>query len=263
MSLRAAGLLDALAGLLWPARCVACGCFLPPDGAGVPIRRAFCARCEESVVAWSEPGCPRCGEPFDSGPGHLCGACLADPPPFSGLGAALLYGGAGAEAVIRLKYSRSPWTALPLGWLMTRLVEPRLPLPDGPRVVVPTPLHPRRLRERGFNQSALLARELARALGFPLQAGLLGRVRETGSRKGLSRADRHADLEGAFAVGERKSLAGLSILLVDDVVTTGATVRAASRAILDGGASAVHVVCLARAPMGSVAAGLPAGRRIA
>jgi ComF family protein len=260
---RAAGLLDALAGLLWPPRCVACGCTLPPVGTRDLPGGPFCPGCRESVVAWSEPGCPRCGEPFDSGPSHLCGACLAEPPPFSGLGAALLYGGAGAEAVIRLKYSRSPWNAVPLGRLMSRIVGPRLPESDGTRVVVPVPLHPRRLRERGFNQSALLARELARFAGLPLRTGFLERLRETRSRKWLSRAERHADLVGAFAVGERKRLAGLGILLVDDVVTTGATARAASLALLSAGATAVHVVCLARAPMASIAAGLPAGGRIA
>ncbi len=263
MALRASVFLDALAGLLWPPGCVACGSTPLPADAGDRFQCPFCTRCKVSVIAWSEPGCPRCGEPFESGQSHLCGACLADPPPFSGLAAALLYGGAGAEAVIRLKYSRSPWTAVPLGRMMARLVGPRLGVAGRPRVVVPVPLHPRRLLERGFNQSALLARELARSEGLPLRTGLLERVRETGSRRGLSRAERHASLAGAFAVRDRKGLSGHTVLLVDDVMTTGATVRAASAALFDGGASAVHVVCLARAAAGAVAAGLPGGGRMA
>lgn len=247
MRILAATFLDALADLLWPPRCVACDQTLLPVGDGDPLRHAFCDHCHESVIPWHEPGCPRCGEPFDSGPSHLCGRCLVDPPPFDALVSALLYGGAGGEAVLRLKYSRAPWTAVPLGRLLVALAATRLPRPEGRAVIVPVPLHPRRLRERGFNQSALLARELARVTGWALRAGALERVRETRPRRGLTRAERQADLEGAFTVPCPSAVAGRAVVLVDDVVTTGATVRAAAAALREAGATGVGVACLARA----------------
>jgi ComF family protein len=234
-------LVSAIADLFWAPRCAGCDARLP--GAEVdPERAAFCELCLASVDRALPPRCPRCGVSFEAGGAdHLCGSCLADPPPFASLWAPYAYGGALAAAIARFKYGPAPWLAAPLG----RLLAGALPPAQGVDLVVPVPLHPRRLRERGYNQAALLAAPLPRALGAPLDASILRRLVDTPHQAGRHGAERRAALAGAFRARSFR-LAGARVLLVDDVATTGATVRAASSALLDGGARRVDVLCLAR-----------------
>lgn len=220
-------LLSALLDLLYPPRCAACG------EAGEP----FCAGCAEALVSPGE-GCPSCGRP---GRAAACGACIATPPSFVAVQAGGLFGGPLADAIHALKYGDRPALARPLG----RWLADRVSLPPGATVVA-VPLGRRRRLERGYDQAGRLAEQLARATGTTCLAGALRRVRETPPQVGRSRAARAANVAGAFAADPRR-VAGLELVLVDDVVTTGATAEAAARALLAAGARRVTVVALARA----------------
>jgi ComF family protein len=146
-------------------------------------------------------------------------------------------------AIQRLKYEDSPHLARPLGSLLRHTCRRWRVQAE---IVVPVPLHTRRLVERGYNQSALLARHVADELAAPLAARALARIVDTVPQAGLSREARHANVEGAFSVAERKVIAGRAVALVDDVSTTGATIRACRKALVEVGATAVTTVVVAR-----------------
>jgi ComF family protein len=154
------------------------------------------------------------------------------------------FGGAVAAALKRFKYEDRPDLAGPLGELMRRAVrEAGL----GADVVVPVPLHPRRLVERGYNQAALLGRAVAAELGVPLGARVLGRRRSTGQQARLGREERLVNVAGAFTVRDVRAVRGKRVVLVDDVATTGATLGACREVLLAAGAAEVVAVVLARA----------------
>jgi ComF family protein len=234
LSLRLRRLGDAALDLLFPARCAACD---------APGESPFCAVCAETLVP-APPGCPVCGVPQDESllpalKPRRCPHCRARPPRFVSAAAPYLHGGALAEAIHRLKYeSRED-----LGAALAVLFE-ACPLPESD-VLVPIPLHPRRLRQRGYDQAKILAAGASRRFGLPL-AGLLVRVRETGQQVGRDRTSRERSVLGAFRA--RGPVQGTRICLVDDVLTTGATASAAAAALLDAGAARVEVRTLARAP---------------
>lgn len=221
----------ALLDLVYPPRCAACG----EPAAGGP----FCAVCAGAVDP-VPPGCARCGQP---GPDALCGACHAAPPAFDAVLAGGLLGGPLAEAIHALKYRNRPALARPLGiWLASRA-----PV-DAGAVLVSIPLARGRRIERGYDQAALLADALARASGAGRRRlrAVLRRVRETPPQVGRTREERARNVAGAFEASGR-SVAGRDVVLVDDVVTTGATADAAAAAIRRAGARSVVVVALARA----------------
>jgi ComF family protein len=222
--------LGALLDLVYPPRCAACG---EPAGDG-----PFCEVCAGAVDP-VPPGCGRCGQP---GPDVLCGACHAAPPAFDAVRAGGLLGGPLADAIHALKYRNRPALARPLGaWLAARA-----PLASG-AVVVSVPLARGRRVERGYDQAALLADHLARAAGAGPRRlrAVLRRVRETPPQVGRTRAERARNVAGAFEA--RPAVAGKDVVLVDDVVTTGATADAAAAALRRAGARSVVVVALARA----------------
>jgi ComF family protein len=181
--------------------------------------------------------CAGCGV---AGQTHLCAACLAawpPAPPLEGVTAGAAMTGAPRRALHQLKYHGRRRLAPALA---ARIL-PRLP--SGPWMVVPVPLHRTRLRQRGFNQAALLARALARQAGWPYLEALVRR-RETRPSPGLGRAARAANLAGAFLA--IRPVAGCRVLLVDDVYTTGATATAARDVLLAAGAAEVHVAVATR-----------------
>lgn len=188
----------------------------------------------------SPPGCASCDAPV--GRGVLCAPCAATVVPATPLGpyrAVGLHGGALADAARRLKYDRRPDLAPRLGALMAAEVEP-----GSVDRVVPVPLHPRRLAERGYNQSALLARPVARAVGAPLDTRSLVRHAHRGPQAALGRVERLRNVVGAFEVRRPRSVRGQRVLLVDDVTTTGATLEACALALLEAGARSVTAVTL-------------------
>jgi ComF family protein len=235
-------LLSSMADLLWPPRCAACDAPVACEDDDAE-RTAFCELCLRALDRSWSPRCPRCGLSFEAeGRDHLCGRCLADPPPFESLVAPYAYGGALSSAISRFKYGPAPWLAAPLARLLFDGFVPA----KRADVIVPVPLHPRRLRQRGYNQASLLAGRGPRALGAPLATSILRRAIDTPHQAGLTGTERLDALAGAFQARSCRALEGARVLLVDDVATTTATVRAAAAALLEGGARAVDVLCLAR-----------------
>jgi predicted amidophosphoribosyltransferase len=245
-------LIESTLQLLFPARCSAC------DEACDDPTAAFCRICALSLEA-VEWACPRCALPLASR--TRCLGCLARPPRFAAARSPFEFGGALAVALRRLKWSRMPELARPIAGLLPPDVL------DGADLVVPVPLHPRRLREREFNQAALLALSLRDARrrraarpsrGAPpgesrgeravpsVELGALVRVRDTASQATLTPDARRANVRAAFRA-EPALVEGRRVLLVDDVMTTGATADACAGALHAAGAIRVSVLTVARA----------------
>ncbi|HYI39600.1 MAG TPA: ComF family protein [Allosphingosinicella sp.] len=222
-----------------PPRCPGCGAIT-----GEPHR--FCLDCWHKLTFLGEPCCARCGLPFayPSGDGALCASCLADPPPFDRLRAAVAYDEVSREVALKLKYSGRPGLAETLAHFMLRHV----PGDSGDALLVPVPLHRWRIWKRGYNQAALIASALSRRTGLAAGLDLLDRTRATPPLRGMGRRERKLAVRGAFeAPGQaRARLAGRRILLVDDVYTSGATAAACARALKRGGAASVEILCWAR-----------------
>ncbi|MDI5934078.1 ComF family protein [Halomonas kalidii] len=219
-----------------PGRCAFC---LAPGSDGHP----WCEACFASLP-WNLPACPCCAE-LQPGQlaGRLCGVCLRLPPAYDRARVPLRYEGEVAGLVRRFKFHASPraGTVL-LDLLMAGLSAEAL---AWPAAVVPVPLHPRRARERGFDQAGWLARRLARRSGRPLIEA--ERRRDTRSQRGLDRRERRANLRGAFRV---EAALPSRVVLVDDVMTTGATLDALAVACRRAGAERVEVWAVARTPLG-------------
>lgn len=240
---------DAVRDALFPRRCAACRAFLPEllpgeDRAELPAH--VCPACRAGVLPAASPRCSCCGTPFRgrTGGDHLCGRCIETPPAFARARAALVYERTAIDLVHALKYKGRLELARPLGRLLRQTYE------DGWRgepveLVVPVPLHPARLRERGFNQAEVLVRRWGDG-GPPVAADTLRRTRATAPQFGLGRAEREDNLRGAIEVCRQASVAGRRVLLVDDVLTTGATVNECARRLKAGGAAQVEVLTLAR-----------------
>ena len=267
---RVRALLDLVVDLCLPASCPTCGARLNEGGT------RFCGGCLATIRLVASPMCTRCGVPFASAiEDHLCGHCARKPPAFRGARASAHYEGTILESLHRLKFGgdavQAPALASLLGPPLAALADAHA---DGPRVacsprarifpsplhvalealpyydrIVPVPLHPRRLRERGFNQAHLLAAEARRAGVLSPRARLdpsaLARVRETRSQTKLSRTERLENLRGAFTARPDR-VRGCTVLLVDDVMTTGATLEACTRALRRAGARSVDAVVVAR-----------------
>jgi ComF family protein len=238
---RAAGRLGSAAiGLVYPPACIACG-------GATGEAHALCAACWRELRFIERPFCERLGTPFplDLGPALLSPAAIADPPVFERARAVACYDDTARRVVHRLKYSDRLDLARALGGMMARS---GAELARDADVIVPVPLHRTRLWWRRFNQSMALARVVARTHAKPCEPDLLLRVKRTKPQVGLSRNERGENLQGAFRVpvAAKPRLAGRRVLLVDDVLTTGATANAASRALLRGGAAAVDVLAFAR-----------------
>ena len=227
-----------LATAAWP--CEVCGSWAG-DG--------LCGDCRRRFAEPWPACCPRCALPCPGG--QVCGACLRQPPVFEGCVAAVPYAFPWDHLVARLKFQAQPELAGLLGDLMQRaLAKPRTgPFLPAVQCVLPVPLSPARLAERGYNQAWELARRLARRQGLPARADLLLRLRDTPHQVGLSRTERQRNLRDAMWVDTRAgSLAGRHLALVDDVLTTGGTAAAATLALRAAGAASVQVWVLARTP---------------
>ena len=250
--------LDVVSCVLLPASCHLCGSPLP-QLSPVPV----CDVCWAEMPASDARVCVRCGDAVwhESAENSVqCRACRLAPPPFVGAVSAGLYGRELKAAVHALKYEGFRAIADGLGELLASAVAQIAP-PVGPAqlLVVPVPLHRARQQQRGFNQADLLADQAVAALRtshpewqLRLQANTLQRMRATSTQAGLTPRQRRINLRAAFRVAGAAAIEGKSILLVDDIMTTGATARAASKALIDAGAKEVWVATLARARRNSV-----------
>ncbi len=224
------GYLMALLDLVFPPRCVAC-------------RRSgawLCGSCLAQVEPLAPPLCAYCGEPLAAG--GRCPRRQHHPRALAGLRSAAWHAGPLRVAIHQFKYHSLRALAAPLGAILVAAWG-REPLPVD--LLMPVPLHARRVRERGFNQATLLARGLSLATGIPLDAHSLARVRHTRPQVGLTAPERLANVEGAFAY-RGPELAGRAVCLIDDICTTGATLEACATALRAAGASAVWACTLAR-----------------
>jgi ComF family protein len=238
-------ILDSLLNLIYPDQCFICD---------FPIARSqdcgICAGCWTKALALRivPPRCASCGLPFQSfqdDSEHLCGNCILDPPPFSGARSFGYYTDELSRLVQQLKFRGRRNLVGLLGPLLADTFFNNWERGEFD-VIVPVPLHPKRRRERGYNQSELLARSLARRIAIPCHGALM-RVRATVPQVGLTDSQRQENVRNAFRCRRPELVSKARILLVDDVMTTGATVASAAKALVDSGALRVSVLTVARA----------------
>lgn len=220
-----------LLDLLFPPRCVGCR----------RIGAWLCAECQSQIPRVEPPFCVQCGDKVTAD--DLCTRCRTSPLQIERIRAVAYFEGALREAIHHLKYKGRTALAKPLGNLMTTYWQQH-PMPVD--VVVPVPLHATRLRERGYNQAALLARELTQRTGLTLNERTLVRKRATAPQVELSAMQRRENVHDAFCCSDGE-LAEKRVLLIDDVCTTGATLEACAVALLESGAHSVQALTLARA----------------
>jgi len=230
----------SLMRLVYPPVCAGCGQMTDQAAALCPV-------CWGTVAFIERPYCDITGLPFDHdrGEGLVSPQAIANPPPYAKARSAVLYDGVARKIVHRLKYSdRTDLSPMMAAWM----VRAGRDVIEDSDVIVAVPLHRGRLFARRYNQSAELARMLGRLAGKPFLPGVMRRIRSTRQQVGLGLRARQDNVRGAFfaAPAQAHRLNGLKVLLVDDVLTTGATVEAATRALLRGGARQVNVLTFAR-----------------
>jgi len=244
------GALDAVVSVLLPAPCRICGVALT-NASRIPI----CASCFASIEPINDPMCQCCGRPFEIEPqaqsaSGLCRLCRSNFYAFDRARSFALYNDTLAGAIVLLKYEEvtrlGHWFAERLADIIRRAGEE-----FQADAVVPVPLHPDRRRERGYNQAELIARPLARRLGLKLGAYLLVRTKPRPAQLVLSRSEHWKSVRGAYATRQGVRVDKLRVLLVDDVLTTGATLDACSRVLKKAGAAKVYGLTVARVVPGS------------
>ena len=230
---RLAALGQRLGLALLPARCLVCR----EDGS---LGQDLCVACR-AALPFNRVACARCALPLPAA--GMCGACLHAPPPFTASRAALVYRFPADRLLPRFKFHGD----LAAGRLLSQLMAQAFADAPRPQALVPVPLHPRRLRQRGYDQALELAKPLARALQLTLMADALVRVRATAPQSELDAEARQRNLRRAFACAEGVALPAL-VALVDDVMTTGATLEAAAKTLLRAGVTRVDAWVCARVP---------------
>ena len=229
-----------------PERCPSCGTITPDGG-------TFCADCWQQLHFLSPPWCSKCALPFpyDQGEDAACATCLANPPPHDGIRAVAAYDDISRQVVLRLKYGGK----IGLAKMIARQLARHLPDDRAGILVAPVPLHWTRLWSRSFNQSALIAAELARTGELQFIPDLLVRTKRTPSLRGFSAKERRRAVGAAFAINPRWQgrIKDAKIILVDDVLTTGATSDGCFKALRKEGASWIQLFCWARVLRGEAA----------
>jgi ComF family protein len=223
--------------LVFPALCPVCGATLA-EGRLDPL----CGACWSAIPRLGPPCCERCGVPLPGGGPRACGGCVADPPAWDWARAAAEYAGVVREAIHAFKFEGRRTLARPLATLLLAQWGDRLAAGVGG--LVPVPLTSAREQERGYNQAALLAEEVAARVALRVRPRWLARVRATLPQSDLGAAERCANVRGAFAADP--AAAGQHVVVVDDVLTTGATAAECARALREVGAAQVGVLTVAR-----------------
>ena len=234
--------------IIYPPRCHICQDFLWKNR----VKRdqeelSFCQSCFDGFSEISSPLCPICSRPFfsETEEDHLCEDCLRKRPFYDAVGAPYLYEGDLMAAIHQFKYAGRSYLANSLGPLLASFAKRWLNKADG-CLMMPVPLHPKKLRERGFNQSLLLARHVASSMGAELDFLSLRRVRYTSPQTGLKSDERRKNVRRAFEIIDQKALKGRAVALVDDVATTGHTLNECARVLKRSGSKEVFCLALAR-----------------
>lgn len=240
---RAASLAKLVELLVYPSFCRLCS-----EALDEPGEKVVCRACLAKLVPRRGPLCPVCGR-FHEGVGedHVCSRCLDRTPALSLHRSCGAYGGTLKEVILLFKYRKYAPLSRPLAEFAAASTGGDTGLWGGTDFLVPVPLHPARRRERGFNQSRLLARDLAGLRGMKVLGGCLVKARNVPPQAGLHAAAREANVKGAYGLRRRGKVEGKTLLLVDDVTTTGATLRECARVLIEAGAKEVRALTLARA----------------
>ena len=217
-----------------PPRCAGCGTI-------VADVHSFCTDCWKQIAFLGSGGCQTCGLPLEATEADDCAVCQAMPPRIRRTRAAVAYDELSQSLVLRLKYGRKVAVAR----TMARYMAPLIASCPG-ALLVPVPLHRTRLWQRGFNQSAIVARKLSRVTGLAMSFDALRRIKRTPPLKGMSLLQRRRSVAGAFKVADPALLKGRTVVLIDDVITTGSTANACARALLRAGAGHVEMIGWAR-----------------
>jgi len=218
-----------------PPRCAGCGEISDEVG-------AFCAACWRQLEWLGNGGCQRCGLPLAGTEAEICARCLAQPPRLDRIRAAVAYDEIPRSVALRLKYGRK----VALARTMARYMAPLRGEWDEDAIIMPIPLHRWRLWGRGFNQSGLVAGELSRQWGLPVALHSLLRVKRTKPLKGMNHVQRRSAVARAFKMAHAHDIEGRTVILIDDVLTSGSTAEACARVLRRAGASRVELVCWAR-----------------
>jgi ComF family protein len=234
--------LNDIGEIIFPPQCLGCAEILHPFTGEI-----FCPVCSDKIQLITGSICPVCGTTFPDSPApnHLCGDCLEHKTYFSHARAVFCYDDFILNAIHQFKYSRNISVGEMLASFMADFSFPDIDFTDY-SLMIPVPLHIKRLRERGFNQSLVLARALEKKRRIPVSFSLLKRHKFTLTQTGSNRNERKQNIKGAFEVTDRKKIAGKNIILVDDVYTTGATINECSKTLIRAGAQKVAVLTLAR-----------------
>jgi ComF family protein len=218
-----------------PPRCSGCGTV-------VAEVHSFCVGCWSGIEFLGDAGCRTCGMPLEATDADTCAACLAQPPRIARTRSAVAYGDLSRGLAIRLKYGRK----VAIARTMARYMAPLVERSAADALLVPVPLHRTRLWRRGFNQSALVAKALSRQLGVPSEPLALKRLKRTPPLKGMSPQQRRRAVAGAFKVTDPDAVRGKTVILIDDVLTTGSTAEACARTLHRAGAARVELITWAR-----------------
>jgi ComF family protein len=237
-----AEVLNDLSEVIFPPQCLNCTEIMHPSNGQI-----FCPACKEQINFITGKCCRICGTTFPDSPaeGHLCGDCLGEKPYFSYARAIFSYKDIILNAIHQFKYKSNLSTGEILASFMAGFSFPDIDFADY-TLIIPVPLHVKRLRERGFNQSLILARAIGEKRKITVDFSVLKRRKFTLTQTGSNKKERKNNIKGSFEVSDKKKIDGKKIILVDDVYTTGATVNECAKILTKSGAQKVSVLTLAR-----------------
>ncbi len=237
-----ADFLSEISDALFPPLCIACS-----DVLAIAEEKVFCRECRKRITYLTQSHCPVCGIIFPDSPAgnHLCGPCLENKPHYTFARAALAYDGIIHDAIHQFKYGRNLACGKALACLLSDFYFPDMDW-NAYDIIIPVPLHIRRLRTRGFNQSLILAHALGKKHGLRVDFSLLKRSKLTLTQTGLDKKERENNIKRAFEVTSPDLIEAKNIILVDDVLTTGATINECAKTLKKAGARQVAAITLAR-----------------